>query len=147
MSPVFVLHAVAGRGMSGLETGEQCGSNTAHAPRQAARIEQRCADAPAAARRRRQRKRRHSLTLADGALDVAHDEAVLIVQELDAHLGDLLVGDVRRRKEEVRRLCVLRTAPSASLSATQPSIACPPLTWPREPVRPMTFITMASLAG
>lgn len=30
-------------------------------------------------------------TLADGALDVAHDEAVLVVQELDAHLRDLCV--------------------------------------------------------
>ena len=29
------------------------------------------------------------LTLADGALDVAHNEAVLVVQELDAHLGHL----------------------------------------------------------
>ncbi len=30
-------------------------------------------------------------TFADGALDVAHDEAVLVVQELDAHLRDLCV--------------------------------------------------------
>eukprot|EP00955_Chlamydomonas_euryale_P058077 356968-Chlamydomonas_euryale.AAC.21 len=35
--------------------------------------------------------RRHSmLTLADGALHVAHDEAVLVVQKLDADLGNLL---------------------------------------------------------
>lgn len=29
------------------------------------------------------------LTLTDGALDVAHDQAVLVVQELHAHLRDL----------------------------------------------------------
>lgn len=33
--------------------------------------------------------RSRPLTLANGALDVAHDEAVLIVQELHAHLGHL----------------------------------------------------------
>ncbi len=29
------------------------------------------------------------LTLTDGALHVAHDQAVLVIQELDAHLGHL----------------------------------------------------------
>lgn len=39
-----------------------------------------------------------TLTLAHGALDVAHDQAVLIVEELHAHLGDLHAeqGDRRR---------------------------------------------------
>ena len=47
-------------------------SSLAQAPRLALRLEQ-----------------REDVALADGALDVAHDEAVLVVEELDADLGDL----------------------------------------------------------
>jgi len=35
-----------------------------------------------------------TLTLTDGALDVPHDEAVLVIQELDTDLGDLCLGCV-----------------------------------------------------
>ena len=44
------------------------------------------AQAPRLALRLQQRE---DVALADGALDVAHDEAVLVVKELDADLGDL----------------------------------------------------------
>ena len=45
------------------------------------------AQAPRLALRLQQRQ---DVALADGALDVAHDEAVLVVKELDADLGDLV---------------------------------------------------------
>lgn len=45
---------------------------------------------PEAARLALRLEQRQDVALADGALDVAHDEAVLVVQELDADLGDLL---------------------------------------------------------
>ena len=32
------------------------------------------------------------LTLTDGPFDIAHDQAVLVIQKLDAHLGDLQQG-------------------------------------------------------
>ena len=50
-------------------------SSLAQAPRLALRLEQ-----------------REDVALADGALDVAHDEAVLVVEELDADLGDLFLS-------------------------------------------------------
>jgi hypothetical protein len=76
-------------------------------------------------------------TLAHGALHVAHDEAVLVVQELHAHLGDLLDAGGRSQ------------APLGGSHRKQGSRVGTAAfhTWPREPVRPMTFITIASLAG
>ena len=41
------------------------------------------------------------VALADGALDVAHDQAVLVVKELDADLGDL--GKRKRKRKRKRR--------------------------------------------
>lgn len=67
--------------------------SSAQAPRLALRLEQ-----------------REDVALADGALDVAHDEAVLVVEELDADLGDLFffqfflfIYSRRRKKGERRR--------------------------------------------
>lgn len=61
---------------------------------------------PEAARLALRLKQREDVALAHGALDVAHDQAVLVVQELDADLGDLfcdgfsLMGFVEGREEE-----------------------------------------------
>lgn len=112
-------------------------------------------------------------TLAHGPLHVAHDEAVLVVQELDADLGDLRGWQGRagacRQAGEAGGACMQAwgqgrgsgaahgpahgparmhrgaAARPRARARTQP--ACPPRTWPREPVRPMTFITMASFTG
>lgn len=77
-------------------------------------------------------------TLANGPLDVAHNQAVLVVQELDADLGDL--------QSEGSQIFSTRYAskhPRGSIL----DMVLGTRTWPREPVRPMTFMTMASLAG
>jgi len=81
----------------------------------------------------------HPLTLAHWALHVAHDEAVLVVQELHADLGDLWMEREEGQSEQ--------GPTAAALQASQAPLLQALLTCPREPVRPMTFITIASLAG
>ena len=137
-----------------------------------------------------------ALTLPHGALDVAHDQAVLIVQELDAHLGDLqstkaehayayerggggsgsddnvVVSDdaggawgrpgatptVAGTTPLLLKLLAPQHAHTRADRGSPSSLAAQPAdgtpapphgrrTWPRLPVRPMTFITMASFTG
>lgn len=75
------------------------------------------------------------LTLADRPLHVAHDEAVLVVKELDANLGHL-----REQRNMAFRVEPGYMTDTAARSRRNRA-------WPREPVRPMTFMTMASLTG